>query len=361
MKGNMKAQVFYEAEKMKMEEIPIPEISPIDVLVKVKRVGICGSDISYYYGLSPVGTPDGKGPIVLGHEFTGEVVEVGEVPAMLGLFSPGDRVVVNPVQNCNACYACAAGQTHLCEKLNVPGVTTDGGFAEYTVSRYTGLFKLPDDVSYEAGAFTEPLACVVNAIKKLAIEPGDFVAIFGPGPMGMMMIQMCKSVGAGKVALIGASNVWRLEQGSRLGADFLFSLVNKESKYYTDDLKKSISEITKGNLADRAIVPTSENSAFEQAVEITGNCGIVVHFGLPNEDDIIKIPALSFHTMDKEIRSAWLAPLAWPTAIRSIEEGLVKVEPLITSTYSLEDTEKAIRKLRTDPGKEIKVQIAVSG
>ena len=102
MKGKMKAQVFYEAEKMKMEEIPIPEVTDIDVLVKVKNCGICGSDISYYYGLSPVGTADGKGPIVLGHEFTGEVVEVGKVPEMLGLFAPGDRVVVNPVQNCNA-------------------------------------------------------------------------------------------------------------------------------------------------------------------------------------------------------------------------------------------------------------------
>jgi len=346
---------------MKMEEIPIPEVGPIDVLVKVKKVGICGSDISYYYGLSPVDTPDGKGPIVLGHEFTGEVVEVGEVPEKLNLFTPGDRVVVNPVQHCNACYACAAGKTHTCENLSVPGVSTNGGFAEYCVSRYTGLFKLPDSVSYQEGAFTEPFACVVNAIKKLDIEPGDFVAIFGPGSMGMMMTQMCKSVGAGKIALVGASNVWRLEQGKKLGADYLFSVKNKDSKYYTDDIKKSISEITGGKLADRTIVPTSDNSAFETAVEVTGNCGIIVHFGLPNEDDVIKIPALSFHTMDKEIRSAWLAPMAWPTAIRSIQEKLVEVKPLITSTYPLKDTEKAIRKLKTDPGHDIKIQISVSG
>ncbi len=360
MKGKMKAQVFYEAEKMKLEEIPIPDVSSIDVLVKVKRVGICGSDISYYYGLSPVGTSTGKGPIVLGHEFTGEVVEVGEVPKMLGLFKPGDRVVVNPVQNCNACYACAKGDTHVCEKLNVPGVTTNGGFAEYCVSRYTGLFKLPDSVSYAAGAFTEPLACVVNAIKKLEIQPGDFVVIFGPGSMGMMMIQMCKAVGAGKIALIGASNDWRLEQGKNFGADYIFNASLKTSKYYTSNLKDTISNLTEGKLADRAIVPTSSNTAFEQAVEVVGNCGIVVHFGLPNEGDIMKIPALSFHTMDKEIRSAWLAPLAWPTAIRSIKEGLVNVEKIITGTFPLEETEKAIRLLKNDPGKQLKVQIKVS-
>lgn len=356
----MKAQVFYEAEKMYFDEIDIPEISPIDVLVKVKSVGICGSDISYYYGLSPVGTANGKGPIVLGHEFTGEVIEVGRIPEGLGLFKPGDRVVVNPVQNCNACYACAEGNTHLCVNLSVPGVSTNGGFAEYCVSRYTGLFKISDDISFSAGAFTEPLACALNGIKKLGIEIGDFVAIFGPGSMGMMMVQLCKAMGAGKVALIGAHNDWRLEQAKKIGADYIFNKIDENSKYYTPDLKKIICDLTRGRLADRAIVPTSSNAAFEQAVEIVGNCGVIVHFGLPNEDDVIKIPALSFHTMDKEIRSAWLAPLAWPGAIKAIEEGLVKVDNLITGIYPLEKTEEAIRLLKTNPGQQIKIQIEVS-
>ncbi len=361
MKGTMKAQVFYEAEKMKLEDIPIPEISPIDVLVKVKNVGICGSDISYYYGLSPVGTATGKGPIVLGHEFTGEVVEVGSVPGMLGLFKSGDRVVVNPVQHCNACYACADGQTHLCTNSSVPGVTVNGGFAQYCASRYTGLFKISDDMSYATGAFTEPLACAYNGIRKLGIRLGDFVAVFGPGAMGLMMIQMCKAMGASKIALMGAVNDdWRLEQGKKVGANYIFNTVDKNSKYYTPDLKKAISDLTRGRLADRSIVPTSANAAFEQAVEIVGNCGTIVHFGLPNEDDAFKIPALSFHTMDKEIRSAWLAPLAWPRAIRALEEEIVKVDSLITGTYPLEKTEEAIRLLKTNPGQQIKIQIKVS-
>ena len=93
-----------------------------DVLVKVKNCGICGSDISYFYGFSPTG----KMPIMLGHEFTGEVVEVGAIPKSMGLFKPGDRVVVNPVQHCNACYACASGHTNLCSNLYVPGVNADG-------------------------------------------------------------------------------------------------------------------------------------------------------------------------------------------------------------------------------------------
>lgn len=359
MASKMKAQVFYEKEKMALEEIDIPEPTDIDVLVKVKNVGICGSDISYYYGLSPLGTPDGKGPLVLGHEFTGEVAKVGKVPAELGLFSEGDRVVVNPVQNCNACYSCSNGNTNLCNSMNVPGVTVNGGFAEYNLSRYTGLFKLPDEVSYGAGAFTEPLACVVYGMKKLSIEPGQTVAVFGPGPMGQMMVQMAKSTGAGKVILVGTRD-FRLEMGKKYGADYIFNLKDKDSKYFTKDLKSSISDITGGLLAERAIVPTSSNDAFELAVEVTGNAGITVHFGLPNEDDVMKIPALSFHTMDKEIRSSWLAPLAWPTAIRVIQEKLVDVEAFITHTYPLEETEKAIRDLAERIDDPMKAQIVVS-
>ncbi len=212
----MKAQVFYEVEKIILEEIPIPEVIDIDILVKIENVGICGSDITYYYGLSPVGTPMGKGPLFLGHEFSGEVVKVGKVPKSLDLFKEGYRVVVNPVQHCNSCYTCAAGQTHLCKKLSVPGVTTNGGFAEYCVSKYTGLFKLPDDTSYKKGAFTEPLTCAVNGMKKLDIEPGQFVTIFGAGPMGQMMVQMAKSIGAGKIALIGTRD-YRQEIAKKMG------------------------------------------------------------------------------------------------------------------------------------------------
>jgi len=352
----MKAQVFYEARKMKLEELPIPEVTDIDVLVKVKNVGICGSDISYYYGLSPLGTPSGKGPLVLGHEFTGEVVEVGKVPKAMNLFKKGDRVVVNPVQNCNACNTCAAGHSNVCENLNVPGVTVNGGFAEYCLSRYTGMFKLPDSVSFESGAFTEPLACAVYGIKKLSIEPGQFVIVFGPGPMGQMMIQLCKSVGAGQVALIGTRD-YRLEMGKKLGADFVFNIKDKNSKYFVTDLKKAISDATKGRLAERAIVPTSSNTAFEMAVEVTGNCSIILHFGLPNEDDVIHVPALSFHTMDKEIRSSWLAPLTWPTAIRILEEGLINVKDLISHRYPLEETERAIIDLKNRVDNPMKAQI----
>jgi threonine dehydrogenase-like Zn-dependent dehydrogenase len=348
----MKAQVFYEAEKMEMATLPVPALSDIDVLVRVKNCGVCGSDVSYYYGWSPTG----KMPIVLGHEFTGEVVEVGAVPKSMGLFKPGDRVVINPVQHCNACYACASGHTNVCTNLYVPGVNADGAFAEYAVSRYTGLFKLPDTVSYEAGAFIEPFACAVYGVKKLAVEPGQFVAIFGPGPIGLMMVQYIKSLGAGKVALIGTRD-YRLEAGKEWGADYLFNTADEKSPYYAKDLKSAIADVTHGALADRAITPTGSNAAFEQAIDVTGNAAIIVHFGLPDEHDVIHVPALSTHTMDKEIRFSWLAPGVWPTAINAIAEGLVDVEKLVTNCVPLEGAATAIQQLRARQGDPLKVQV----
>jgi threonine dehydrogenase-like Zn-dependent dehydrogenase len=359
MADKMKAQVFYDAEKMNFEEIAVPEVSDIDVLVKVKNVGICGSDVSYYYGWSPVDTASGKGPIVLGHEFTGEVVEVGSVPKKLGLFSVGDRVVVNPVQHCGACYACAKGQTHMCSNLSVPGVSTNGAFAEYTASRYTGLFKLPDNISFAAGALIEPMACAVNGMNRLDIEPGQFVAVFGPGPIGLMMVQMAKAYGAGKVALVGTRD-YRLEAGKKVGADYLFNYTDKDSKYYVKDLKEAIAGVTDGNLADRIITPTGSNEAFEVAVEVGGNCSIIVQFGLPDGDAVFKIPSLSFHVMDKQIRSAWLAPQVWPQTIKLIQEGLVDLESLVTDTFPLEKTEEAIINVKNRIGDPMKAEIVLS-
>ena len=356
MNGKMKAQVFYEKENMKLEEIDIPQISDVEVLVKNKYIGICGSDVSYYYGLSPLDTPSGKGPLILGHEFTGEVVEVGAVPKALGLFQPGDRVVVNPVQNCNACYACADGNTHCCTNMSVNGVSKDGAFAEYTASLYTGLFKLPDDVDYSQGAFIEPLACAVNGMNKLDIQPGQFVTIFGPGAIGQMMVQIAQAFGAGKVLLVGTRD-YLLENGKKVGADHLINISDKNSPYYKADLKKAVSELTGGKLSDRAICPTGSNKAFEDAVEMCGNCSIIVHFGLPDGDDKFCIPALSFHTMDKQIRSAWLAPGVWPQTLRMLNEGLLDLKSLVSHTVPLEDTGKAIQLLKTKSDNPMKIQV----
>ncbi|HWU41065.1 MAG TPA: alcohol dehydrogenase catalytic domain-containing protein [Candidatus Acidoferrum sp.] len=356
MTERMRAQVFYEPQVMQMEELPIPHLSEIDVLIRVRNCGICGSDLSYYSGVTPLGTATGKGPLILGHEFAGEVVEVGAVPKRLGVIKPGDRVVVNPVQNCNTCSYCAEGHPHMCPNMVVPGVSENGAFAEYCLSRYTGLFSLPEHVSDRQAAFVEALACVVHGFEKLDAKPGQSVAIFGPGSMGLLMVQLAKVVGAGRVVLIGTRDD-RLEAGKRCGADNIFNVQDSTSPAYTADLKGAIADLTHGALVDRAILATSSPAAFAQALEVTGKLAIVVYFALPGRGDILQIPAFPSKVMEKEIRFSRVSPLAWPTALRLVSQGQIQTDTLLSWSVPLEQTVEAMRKVQERVHGAIKVQV----
>ncbi len=358
MAEKMKAQVFYEPLDMRLEERDIPEPADDQVLIRVKACGVCGSDIAYYWGESPLETEDGKGPLIIGHEFTGEVVEVGALPAKLGLFEPGDRVVIDPVQYCNACEICKRGQVNLCEKKAVLGVSDDGGFAEYCVSHYTGLHKLPDNVSYEQGALTEPLACATYALQNAAVNPGDFAVVIGPGAIGVMMLQLVKSSGAGKVVLVGTRD-YRLEVGKALGADEVINTKDSSSPYYAADLKEKISDMTAEKFADVVITPTGAVPAMEQAFEISGRRARIVFFGLPGADDYIKIPALDTIFWDKTIQFSWLAPFTWPTALQALSAGLVNVDPLITHSIELENLVQGLSDVRERKGNVMKAVVSM--
>lgn len=358
MTGKMKAQVFYEPEVMKFEEIDIPQIGPDEVLIKVKYCGICGSDVSYYYGHSPLGTADGKGPLVLGHEFSGEVVEVGDIPKEKGLFEPGDRVACNPVQQCNACDMCAQGKFNVCPNCVVPGVSHNGAFAEYTVMKYTHIYKLPEGLSYRAASIIEPLACGTYGIKKLDVQLGDFVVVFGPGAIGNMMVAMAKASGASKVVLVGTRD-FPLSVGRKCGADAVANIKDESSPDYTADIKKAIAELSGGKMADRVIVPTSAMKALHDAIDVVAPGGTIVYFGLPGEDDKIEVPALSSIQSDINIRFAWLAPLVWPTAIAAVASGIIDTDILFTHEFSLEDAEKGIVFMKTGKGDKLKGVIAV--
>jgi len=352
-KATMKAQVFYEPLKMSLEDVPIPEIAADEVLIKVKACGICGSDIAYYFGKASLETPTGKGPLILGHEYSGEVVEVGAIAKKL--FKPGDRVVLDPVQYCNACDVCFRGQTNLCENKAVLGVSTNGGFAEYSKSKYTGVHPLPDNVSYENGALTEPLACATYGLKNLAVEVGNFCVVIGPGAIGCMMIQLAKSSGAGAVVLIGGpGDDYRLEAGKKLGADLVINATEKGSPYYVADVKAQIAEMTGGKMAARVIVPTGAVPAMEMALDISGRRSTVVFFGLPGDKDVVRVPVLQSILWDKTIRFSWLAPGVWQTALGALATGLVNVAPLVSRAYPLKDLAQALGDVKDRVGNPMK-------
>jgi L-iditol 2-dehydrogenase len=341
----MKAQVFYEPEKMDLTDVDDPSAGPDDVIVAVKACGICGSDVAYYFGDASLETDDGKGPCVLGHEFSGEVVEVGDVPESLGLFAPGDRVTVDPVQYCNACEVCKSGHPNLCENKAVLGVSTDGGFAELCKSHYTGVHKLPDNVSFEAGAFCEPTACAVYGTQNLNVQRGNTVVLFGAGPIGLVMQQLIQAGGAGCTVVVETLD-YRLDVAKGLGASVLLNPAESDSPYYCEDLKAKIEEMTDGRFADRAICATSALPAMEAALDVTGRASTIVYFGLPGDEDRLRVPVLDSILWDKTVRFSWLAPNTWPAAINALATGLVDVEPLTSAKHDLADLIPALQAVK---------------
>lgn len=354
MKGKMKAQVFYEPYKMRLEEIEIPQLSPGDVLVKVKAVGICGSDISYYFGHSPLNTPDGTGPLILGHEISGVVEEVGDVAARMGILKPGDRVCVNPVEPCMACPACMRGEFNVCENIGLYGVgPNNGAFSDYVRVPYNNVYKIPDEVSFEDGAVVEPLACATYSVTRLDVKIGQTVVVFGCGTIGLMDVQLVRAAGAGKVIAVDIVD-FNLEKALELGADHVFNTADKNSRYYTGDITASVKKVNRGQLAPRAIVPTNAMPALQQALAVTGTRAVVVYFGLPSPEDILEVPVLDFIQSDKMLKASWLSPLVWDNVFDAIASGQVKLEPLITHRFSLEDVVEGIRFMKESRDDKIK-------
>jgi len=358
MEGTMKAVNFYEPLVMKVEEHPIPQIADNEVLVRVKAVGICGSDVSYYYGHSPLDTPDGKGPLYLGHEASGVIAEVGGIPKKLGLFKEGDRVAINPVQQCNACPACMRGEFNVCPNCEVIGVSVNGCFAEYVKVKYTHAYKIPDEVGFESAALSEPLACATHGIFNLNIKLGQTVVVYGLGGIGLMMTQLAKAAGAGKVIAIGVRD-YGIEKALATGADYAINVRDKGSKYYAGDTAARVRELNGGELAPRCIVPTSNIEALQDALNVTGACSTVCYFGLPSPEDRLQIDVLSAIQSERTIRFAWLAPLVWDNVFHTVASGKVDLSPIITNKFSLDQTEEGIKYMKESKDDKIKGVVLV--
>jgi L-iditol 2-dehydrogenase len=329
----LKAAVLTDVKKVEIQERELSPLKSNEVLLKVKAVGVCGSDIAYYQR----GQADIPPPIILGHEFTGEIEELGEIAKEQGILKEGDRVTAEPV---------------------VLGVNIDGGFAEYCKVQYNYLHLIPKNVSFEDGAFTEPLACAVYGVRKMKVQPGNFCVVVGPGPIGLMMVQYVKASGAGKVALIGTRD-YRLKAGSELGADYIINAREAESKYYVENPVERLKEWNDGAGADAVIIATGNIQANELGINIAGAKSRVVFFGGAGygPDDFVKINLWQGTLRDMELHYSWLSPCTFPEALQAINKGLVKVKPLITHTFKLSKTAEAIEIVEERIGKPLKVQV----
>ena len=358
MNRKMMVNRFMEPGVMKYQEEDIPQIAPNEILIRVKATGICGSDLVYYYGESPLDTKDGKGPLILGHEFSGVVAEVGEMAKGLNLFKEGDHVVVNPVQQCNACPACMRGEFNECQHVEVVGTSVDGAMAEYVKVKYTHVYKIPNSISFEHAAISEPLACATHAVERLEIELGQTVVVYGVGGIGLMMTQLCKAAGAGKVIVVARKD-YGLEKALEGGADYVINNSKIDSEYYAANVSEKVRELNSGCLADRAILATGNISALQDAIDVTGPCATIVYFGQAGPNDKLQVPVLDCLKAEKTLKFSWLAPLVWDKVFKMIENGQIDLGKIITDRFSLEDAEKGIKYMRESKNPKVKGVIIV--
>ena len=298
--------------------------------------GICGSDVMEWYRIK-------KAPLVLGHELTGEIVEIGEEVTKL---KRGDRVFTTHHVPCDECHFCLTGHQTACQVFQTKNNFEPGGFSEYLKvsgrSIDTGTFLLPDEMSYEQGSFIEPLGTVVRGLRAIDLKPGDTILILGCGIAGLLMIKLARALGAGRIIATDIDD-YRLEAAGRFGAE---KAIRADS-----DVPAVIKKANKGRLADKVIICAGALSPARQALESVDRGGTVLFFAVPKPGETIDIDFNPFWRNDVSLKTCYgAAPLDNMQAMELIRAGNVDVKDLITHRFSLEETAKGSRlraKVRT--------------
>ena len=316
----MKVAMYYNNNDVRIEEMPIPEIDDTELLVKVQACGICGSDVMEWYRLK-------KAPIVLGHEMAGDIVKVGK---NVKKFKVGDRIFVSHHVPCNTCSFCKNDQHTLCETLHSTNFYP-GGFAEYLkvpkINVDRGVFILPKEMSYEEGAFIEPLACAVRGMKIAGMKSGQSVLVLGSGVAGLLNIKLAKAMGASKIFATDIDD-YRLKTAKKLGANVVI--------YAKENVPKVVKKHNDGRLADLVVPCVGVPPAVKQAIESVHPGGTVLFFA-PTEPGV-DIPFPLFDLWNKQVKMVSTyagAPRDLEEAIELIRTKKVKVTDLITHRFPL--------------------------
>ena len=347
--ARMKAAVLRKPFDIVIEERPVPEIGPDEVLVKVMAVGVCGSDVHYYEN-GRIGRYVVEKPIILGHECAGIVAAVGDNVTRV---KPGDRVAVEPGVTCGKCEYCKQGRYNLCpdvEFLATPPY--DGAFVQYFKHRQDFVFPIPDHLSFEEASLIEPFSVGIHALNRANVKPGASVAVMGLGPVGLMAVVAAKAFGVNNIIAVDLEDI-RLKAAKNLGANLLINARENEPL-------KEIMSYTGGRGVDVAIEAAGHPTTLQNGLASLCRGGKLVIVGLPAQDNIpLNVPEIA----DKEIDIYGIFRYAntYPRGIDILSSGIADVKPLITGRYSLEQTAQALEEARVNKAKHVKIMVYPNG
>ena len=343
----MKAALLKGIDQLVVEEVPDYRVSEGEVLVRVRSCAICGSDIRIMH----YGNPRVHFPQIVGHEIAGEVVEVGK---NVKKFKPGDRVAIGADIPCGECYWCQNGMGTNCAINYAIGYQFPGGFAEYILLNNLtvvqgAVHRMPGSLSFDEAALAEPLACVINGLEMSSLGVGDTLGIIGAGPIGCMMIEMGRYMGATNIILIQRS-LTRLEAAKQFGADHYF-LSGDEG------LVEKVMEVTNGEGIDVVMVACASPNAQELALELVRHRGRVNFFGgLPKGSRKISIDSNLIHYKEcMVLGSHGSLPRHHRKALQVMDKGMVKASQYITHRFPLDRIHEAFKVAESHQGLKVVV------
>jgi len=348
MSETMKSLVYLGPGKMEVQTRAIPVPRAGEVLIKIKKVSICGSDLGAYRHASDRFRP----PLVLGHEFAGDITQVGEGVKTL---SVGRRVTVNPMVLCNDCFFCKRDEGNLCGNRKsmgtaIGGIQTDGAMQEYVAVPDWMVVPIADNVTYEAAAMLEPCGVTLACAKKGLTADEQSVVVIGAGPIGLLIVKFLKALGVPKVIVTDILDT-RLEKAKKCGADVIINDRN-------GDTVTKIQKLTDNYGADRVIIAAGVGASINQSFKLVRNGGTVVLVALMHEMvefDPMEIVGRGIHFV-----GSYMFSTEMKEAAQMLADNKLTVEDLITSTYSLEEGKAAFDILNDPNNTEVKVQIAVN-
>ena len=348
----MRAAVTRDWNDIRIEEVPVPVLEQGEVLVRVGACGICGTDLKIVAGVYEGSWPPAL-PFIQGHEWAGTVAALGE--GVTGL-QVGDRVAAENHKGCGTCANCRRGRYNLCEvarskgrAYKLYGHSAQGAFADYAARPAGLLHKLPDAVSFEEGTIVNQGALGLHAIRRCRIEPGDTVAVIGPGLVGLITVQLAKAVGATRLIVAGRGP--RLELAKELGADEVVDISKT-------DTVEGIRALTNGIGADCAFECAGAPEAVVASVNCVKRGGRVALVGLTgNKEVAFNTDRMTLDEVDVfGVRSS---PNAYPELINLIAAAKVNVKKLVSRVYPLEQINEAFDAFRKREGGAIRMVIKI--
>jgi L-iditol 2-dehydrogenase len=316
----MRVAMYYNNRDVRLEELAVPKINPGELLVRIRASGICGSDLMEWYRIK-------KAPLVLGHEITGEVTEVGEG---VKNFKAGDRVFSSHHVPCGQCRYCLAGHQSVCHLLRATHFDP-GGFAEYIrvpkINVELGTLRIPDSMTFDEGSFIEPLACVVRAQRFGGVTAGQTVLVIGSGISGLLHIQLARKRGAARIIATDISD-FRLNAAKQFGADAAI--------HGAQDVPARLRELNENRLADLVIVCTGAMPAIQQAIKSIDRGGTLLFFAPTAAEVDVPIPLFDFWRNEINVVTSYAGSGDdLKESLELIRDRKVRVADMVTHRLSL--------------------------